>query len=90
MASNIYMRDITTSTTEAYVDLTGIREITLTNLDATDSIVLAFDESTATATNKCTIAADSSITLSTSAFGSTLYYDASANTPTLRITGRFQ
>ena len=93
--SNVYMNDITTSTTEAYVDLTTVRDIELTNLDGTNSIVLAWNVSNATATEKITLAANTDdndeesykVKLPTEAKGGLLYYDASAGTPILRITG---
>lgn len=94
MSTNIYMRDITTSTgTTSYVDISTLKEIELTNLDATNTITVAFGESTSTATEKITLAVKESgvpaypVKLPTNGIGGNLYYTANANTPTLRITG---
>lgn len=89
MASNIYMIDIATSTDESSIDLSSIKDITLQNLDGTNTITVAFGQSTATATEKITLGTTSSAyySVSLSGKGGTLYYDANGNTPTLRIIG---
>lgn len=96
MASNIYMNDITTSTTETYVDLSSVKDIKLRNLDATNNIVVCWDASNATASEVITLTPSvddtdeengSYVELPKGAKGGLLYYDASAGTPVLRITG---
>ena len=91
MAQN-YMNDISTSTsTTAYIDLSTIKEIEVSNLDETDTITLAWGQSTATATEKITLLAKEAsypaVPVKLPGKGGVLYYTASANTPDLRIVG---
>lgn len=91
--TNIFMEDIETSVTEDSVDLSSVKDITLYNLDATNTITVAFDESTTTATEKIILSVKESgypaeaIKLPVGGKGSTLYYIADGGTPALRITG---
>ena len=87
MASSIYFHEVTTnSSTDETVDLSDYKSISLTNLDSTNSIKLAFDSATASATDYATLVASETLSFSNPGVGSTLYAISLAGTPTLRIT----
>ena len=92
--SNIYMNTIATSTGEASVDLSGLKNITIKNIDGTNTVTIAWDESTTTATKKVLLGNTSSTT-HTQAFGAngrggTLYYVATASTPSIQVFGYYK
>jgi hypothetical protein len=86
--SNIYFNEVAaTVNLVGSIDLSNIYDITLENLDDTDSIKLAWDESTSTATEFGTLVKATSIDFVESGKGGTLYYTANSGTATLRISG---
>lgn len=85
--SNIYFREVAVSTVEGSVDLSNIYDITLANLSSVNTVTVAWDESTATATEEGTLAVSSSIDFVEKGKGGTLYYATTTGTVTLRISG---
>ena len=85
--SNIYFKEVSATVVEGSIDLSNIYDITLANLDGSDTVTVAWDESTTTATEKGTLGTNSSIDFVEKGKGGTLYYVANSGTVTLRITG---
>lgn len=86
--SNVYFNEVSAVVNVVgSVDLSNIYDITLANLDGTDSVTVAWDESTSTATEKGTIVKETSIDFVEAGKGGTLYYTAVSGTATLRISG---
>lgn len=89
--SNIYFNEVSATVVEGSIDLSNIYDITLSNLDGSNTITVAWDESTSTSTEKGTLAvntsAASSIDFVENGKGGTLYYVANSGTTTLRISG---
>ena len=86
--SNIYFSEVSAVVNVVgSIDLSNIYDITLANLDGSDTVTVAWDESTSTATEKGTLAVSSSIDFVENGKGGTLYYTANSGTATLRISG---
>jgi len=91
MNSNIYMATITAAVTEAVIDLSELKNITIQNLDGTDTIDIAWDQSMVTATEKITLGATTGTfykqEFGAASRGGLLYYKGSANTPDFKVVG---
>jgi hypothetical protein len=86
--SNIYFNEVSAVVNVVgSIDLSNIYDITLANLDNTDTIKLAWDESTSTATEYGNLLKETSIDFVEKGKGGTLYYTANSGTATLRISG---
>lgn len=92
MAAKPYVREITTSTTEGSTTLpTGLKITKIVNLDAVDNIVISFDDDISATDNKATLTPTNDTIdwedVGNQVGSTVIYWDASANTPILRIIG---